>query len=378
MKKIKRITFYGLALCMLACCHSNKNKDSDYFNGKIRYISNDSIVVKNVSSKVASAENYGYGMFAVYDSLAIFWNPKFPAHMFSIFNIDTGKEIGYFCNKGRGPGEFINTHSIFQFFGKESDLMTLLYAPNERKIFFWNISQSVMKGTTVYDTIVPYRSKTRSTIKNSRFDYLFYQSEDRLLAKVASIPLSEKEATSPYYEQRTIYTNELVRDYRIYKKDSVLNEISEIEPESFFYSIDAIKPDGSKIVQAMSRLPQINIIDTYTGEVIGSRMKDGPGFSLFETDMTKSNRYYISVQADDNYIYATYWGKERWDGITEEGELSVFDTIHVFDWNGKHIYELKTDRSFLRISLDEVRNRLYTADQDTEEIYYLELNELFQ
>ena len=333
------------------------------------------MIVKDVTSKAVLAENYGYGMFAVYDSLAIFWNPKFPAHFFCIFNIDTGEEIGYFCDKGIGPREFSSIHPIVQLFKKENDLMTLLYANNERKIFFWNISQSVMKGTTVYDTIISYESKTKNTINNSRFDYLFYQTEDRLFAKVASVLLREHETTFPYYEQRTIYTNELVRDYRIYKKDSMCNKISEMMPVDFFYSIDVIKPDGSKIVQAMSRIPQINIIDTHTGEVVGCRVQNGHGFSLFETNMEKCNRNYISVQADDNYIYATYWGKEQW-GMSNENKLPLFNTIHVFDWCGKHIYELKADRSFFRISLDEVRNRLYTADLETDEIYYLELNEL--
>ena len=40
------------------------------------------------------------------------------------------------------------------------------------------------------------------------------------------------------------------------------------------------------------------------------------------------------------------------------------------------IYELKTDRVFFRIALDPVRNRLYTADLDTDEMYYIDLNEL--
>ncbi len=368
------MTLCVLALCTLACCHSNKNKDNEYFKGEIKYFNNSSLIVKNVTSKVVPVENYGYGMFAVYDSLSVFWNPKFPEHFFTIFNIDTGKEIGYFCNKGKGPREFSTIHCIFQFFRKENDLMTLLYAQNERKIFFWNVSQSVMKGTTVFDTIVPYDNQIKSTIKNSRFDYLFYQTEDRLLAKVAPIPLGENGTTFPSYEQRTIQTNELVRDFRIYKKESMHNKISKMMPVEFFYSIDAIKPDGSKIVQAMRLLPQINIMDTHTGEVVGCRI-NGPGYSLFETDMEKFNIYYISVQADDNYIYATYWGKEQWEA-DKEGKLPLFNTIHVFDWSGKHIYELKTDRSFLRVSLDVVRNRLYTADLETDEIYCLELSEL--
>lgn len=373
MNTLKTITLCTLVMCTLTRCH--KNKDSEYFNGEISYFNNNSKTVKNVKSNAVMAENYGDGMFAVYDSLAIFWNRRFSEHFFGIFNIDTGEEIGYFCNKGRGPGEFSDIHPIFQLFRKENDLMTLLYAQNKREISFWNISQSVINGVTVYDTIVPYDGTVKSIVRNSRFDYLFYQTEDRLLAKIATNTLNENETTFPAYEQRSIYTNELVRDYRIYKKEFMRNKASEIMPVDFFYSIDAAKPDGFKIVQAMRRLPQINILDTRTGEVIGCRMKNGPGFSLFETNMSNANIYYTSVQADDNYIYATYWGKKQW-GIDKNGKLPIFNTIHVFDWSGKYLHELKTDRSFLRISLDEVKNRLYASDPETEEIYYLDLDEL--
>lgn len=42
------------------------------------------------------------------------------------------------------------------------------------------------------------------------------------------------------------------------------------------------------------------------------------------------------------------------------------------------LYELKTDRVFFRIALEPVRNRLYTTNLDTDEVYYIDLNELKQ
>lgn len=373
MKRLQSIVICALLVGLFAGCQ--QNKDEEYFNGDLIYLDDDSKIVREVTSKPTDAENFGYGMFAVYDSLAVYWSPKFPEHFFWIFNIDTGKEIGFFCNRGRGPKEMNDIHAVFQFFKKGNDLMTLLYAHNERKIFFWNISQSVITGNTVYDTIIPYDGHVRSIQTNSRFDCLFYQGENRLLAKIASVAERESEASLPYYELRSVVPNELVRDLHIYKKRQIQNKSSEMMPVDFFYSLDVIKPDGSKVVQAMGNLPQINILDTKTGAVVGCRVRENPGFAFFETSMNKRNRYYISVQADDNYIYATYWGKQQW-GYDRNGKLPLFNTIHVFDWNGDFICELKTDRSFLRISLDEARNRLYTADPETEKIYYLDLKEL--
>ncbi len=305
-------------------------------------------------------------MIAVYDTLLICWNNTFPNHFYNVFNVDTGEEIGLFCEKGQGPKEATSVNCIFQLFEKESDIITLLYASNEGELFFWNISRSIKKGETVYDTIVPYN--------NDRIFFPFYQSKDRLFVFKPSDMLNTEEATTPFYEKRTIYSNELLQDYRIYKQSSVRNSNTP-SLDFFFYTWDAMKPDGSKIVQVMRHLPQINIIDTNTGEVVGYRMKSGLDFSLLETDMKRMKVFYNSVHADDKYIYATYWGKEPWS--TRLGvELPLFNTIHVFDWNGKPMYKLVTDRSFYRVWSDPVRKRLYTINMNTDEVYYLDLDEL--
>ena len=185
--------------------------------------------------------------------------------------------------------------------------------------------------------------------------------------------LTMEEVSTPFYEKRTIYSNELIQTYPVYKMSSVRNTDA-----MFFYTWDVAKPDGSKIVQAMKFLPQINIFDTHTGNIVGFRMKNGDNFSLLETDpnLKSMNIYYNCVTADNNYIYASYWGKEEWSDRIGAGLPSI-NTIHVFDWNGILRYKLTTDRPFFRsIWLDQVRNRLYTMDVNTDELYYLDLNEL--
>lgn len=132
-----------------------------------------------------------------------------------------------------------------------------------------------------------------------------------------------------------------------------------------------MKPDGSKIVQVMRHLPQINILDVSTGNLTGCRMKNSPDFSLLGTNMESMNVYYNCVQADDNYIYTTYWGEKPWDDRLGT-ELPVFNKIHVFDWNGKLLYKLTTDHSFFRIWLDPVRKRLYTINLNNDNVYYLD------
>ena len=355
-------------LSLFICCNLD-NCDKKYFNGEIQYFDENSVITRDVNSKILTLNGNNTGMIAVYDSLLICWNPGYQNHFFKIFNVDTGDEIGSFCNKGRGDNEVISVGCIAQLFKKGDDIMPLLYASNEGKLFLWNISQSIEKNTTVYDTIVPYN--------NDRIFFEFYQSDNILFAYKPAEYLNTNEATTPYYEKRTISTNELMQDYPIYKTKSVQNnDVNERNPVNlFFYTWDVMNPNGSKIVQVMKYLPQINILDVSTGNLTGYRMKNSPDFSLLESSMESMDVYYNCVHADENYIYAAYWGREAWDdrlGV----ELPKFNIIHVFDWNGKLLYKLTTDRSFYRVWLDPVRKLLYTINLNNDEVYYLDLEDL--
>ena len=168
---------------------------------------------------------------------------------------------------------------------------------------------------------------------------------------------------------------ETINDYHVYKKPEGDDIHFDETQKERVYSFDAIKPDGSKIVQAMRKVPQINIIDTRTGETVFYRLANVSRVSLFDSRWDDGYIYYNSIQVDNDYIYATYWGDKEWDA-SFGSKCPFMHIIHVFNWNGEMIYELKTDRVFFRIALDPVRNRLYTADLDTDEMYYIDLNEL--
>ena len=120
----------------------------------------------------------------------------------------------------------------------------------------------------------------------------FFKKIILLLAKVQSVPLGGGDATLPFYQQRTINTNKLLKNYSIYKK-SIINRDSPTTAQTFSSSNDACKPDGTKVVQAMLYLPQLNILDVETGQVVGFRMKGAPDFSIFEDEKDVYNIYYI-------------------------------------------------------------------------------------
>lgn len=362
---MKYIIMFILSTLVLFSCSGNQS-DRDLFNGEIHYVKDESVISKDMVSHQILLDGIYTGMIAVHDSLLVCWEPSYQSHFVNLFNVDTGKEIGHFCPQGQGPNEFSNTNPVYQFFKNGDDLVTL-FDGNLRSLAFWNITKSIQTNTTVYDTIMHE--------KGGLGLFFYYLPAGALLNVVSSSFTDIGNATTPYCERRSLYSEEEVQRFPIYNFESVSNQSASKPVGRFFNTWNALKPDGTKLVQAMSYLPQLNVIDTNTGQVIGYRLDDGTDYSLVQTEMKNLKRYYLSVQASDKYIYAAYWGKESW-GSNLGNSMPKFDQIHVFDWDGNLLYKLNTDRSYYIIWLDTVRNRLYTRDWNTDEIYYLDLNKL--
>lgn len=199
---------------------------------------------------------------------------------------------------------------------------------------------------------------------------MYFQDDNTLLARVDPVPLSDDEATLLFYQKRTLDTNEALKNYSIYKQAIKEGEASLIS-EAYFASADAFKPDGTKAVQVMGHLQQLNILDFETEQVVGYRMEGGESFSALR-EKTNIKNYYVEVQADDNYIYALYWGKDRW-GMSE---IPYINTIHVFDWHGRLVQKVETDYDIDKMFLDTVRNRLYITRPKADDIFYLNLDEV--
>lgn len=367
MKRIKEIYSIVLVLgiCICICMGCRQNDDSAYFNGEIQYIEDTIENIIHVKSDTVSLEGANYGWMAVHDSLMIFFNPKLADRFYNIFNINTGEEIGSFCNKGGGPDEVVAVGPIFQFFKEDDELKTLLFAVNEEKLLIWNITQSIKQATTIIDRVIPYAWRTENA--GACYNEIFLQDKNTLLAKVSAISIGEDDATLPIIQKRTVDTNKCLKNYSTFKQ-SIKNGKASIMAESFFYSNDALKPDGTKVVQAMSHLPQLNIIDLQTGKVVGYRLGDEVDFSLFKGEKVIYN-YYSRLRVDDNYIYATYWGKAPWGRY----DISYINMIHVFDWNGKLVQKIAMDHAIAEMWIDPVRNRLYTTTPEADNVFYTDL-----
>ena len=112
-------------LWLLISC-TDRHMDKELFNGEIRVVNSKDVICKEMNAKPVVLDGEYSGMIAVYDSILICWDDKYPDFLYYLFNIDSGKEIGAFCRKGNGPNEFSFGSPVYQFHRKDGDLMTLL------------------------------------------------------------------------------------------------------------------------------------------------------------------------------------------------------------------------------------------------------------
>jgi hypothetical protein len=344
---MKRLLYFLILSCIISC--DVKVSDSDIFNGEIKTIDDTVKTIVEMEPHEMVFDGITYGIPATYDSLLFFLNYKLPNMYYSVFNIKTGGHIGDFCPKGQGPGEVRSLAPIYQFYKENGELKTLLFAPNNFKLVIWNLSKSIDNNKTVWD-FIPYDwRKNHYEFCNN---FIARLNSEEFICIVSSLCMNPDEdctnSTVPSYEKRTIYSDSLIKKYTIFKQP-----IKCRYSDQLFKSHDCIKPDGSKIVQFMIHMWQINTIDVETGEVTGYRPKEEfPGFSYlanFQESYEKLPNYFWGAISNDKYIVALYCNDIPDENLGKDGFV-----VYIFDWdynilkkvklkNGKPYYDFVLD-----------------------------------
>ena len=121
--------------------------------------------------------------------------------------------------------------------------------------------------------------------------------------------------------------------------------------------------DGAKgkMAEVMVLLPQINIIDTKSGEIrpiaVDKAYKNWESI-IHERLSLDSVEYYTSATSSDKYIFAVY-------KALPAGERSDLHnlSIHVFDWDGNFLYDCRVKENIGNITFDGAGNYLYCVEK---------------
>ena len=356
----------GILLLLFINSCNNANVDNNYFKGDITEVNDLATSSDEVVLNVLELNGNNYGWPAVHDSLIIFFNPKLGEHFYQVFNIDTGNEIGHYCKRGNGPYEYSALGPIHQLFTENGDLKTLLFAPNESKIMTWNITKSISNKTTVIEKEYDYLWRKENA--QICYDQIFRLNEDTILAELRSGLTYNGEISLPKYQKRTLLSNKLVERYTAYKT-VIDNDESLIIPEALLFSFDALKPDGTMLAQAMSHLPQLNIINLKNNNIKGIRTEQSDGFRRFEKKDVSIKNYFTRIQADDDKIYVAYLGED----ISDSQTYALPKTIYIFNWEGELLNTIKLNEGIREMWFDTIRKILYITNPFTDNILYTKL-----
>jgi hypothetical protein len=333
--------------------------DSDIFNGEIKII-DDTLNIKWIAElqpEEIILDGITYGFPAIHDSLMFFCVNKITDMNYTVFNLKTGKHIGDFCPKGQGPGEAKAVSPIQQFYKENGELKTLLFAPLNFKLVTWNISKSLENNKTVWD-FIPY------DWKNDHIDIphscVCRLNDEEFIGNVQTLCLNPDDyctiSTVPSYERRTIYSNELKKKYTIFNQS-----LKQINSERLFNSHDCLKPDGSKIIQFMIYIWQINTIDVETGKVTGYRFKESSDFSYLAhlaEPFENLPVHFVKATSNDKYIFALYC-----HGTQVQNLKDAKFVVYVFDWNCNLLKKIRLLKEgfYNGFLVDETNNFLYTV-----------------
>lgn len=326
-------------------------------------------VEKEVAFEETTLSGINFGFISVCDSLGIYMNPGLPSHWYQVFNLNTREEVGRFCPKGNGHGEYGPVGPLYDFYVEGGAVKTWVFEANEEKLHLWNITESPAKQSTVMEkhAKLPWRNENGGAC----FKHILIKDSNTVYAQVQSMAINKKEATLPYYQVWNLQEGRKQAEIHVFKK-TIANKDIEYLAASFSYSNDAIKPDGSRIVQAMTDVPQLNIIDTETGTVKAFHL--GDGMRLPDLESAKElNTYFTTICADDDYIYTVYYGD-----IWNYDDVNNVNKIYVFDWNGHLVSRVTTKHCIEQIAMDESKKVLYTTSPMDEKLHYIETYELLR
>lgn len=354
------MTKHVLSICMSVLFLTGCNRNETFLGHLTPYTGHSETC--SVQADTVSIGPMDSPYFAVYDSILISYTPRANSSSFMIYHVRTGELLGCYFPCGHGHSEYLTVSPVTQFFDDKGQLMSLIYAPNEMKLMKWNITASLETGKTICTDAVTY--KWTDDNRGVPFSRCTLLKDDRVLVYRPSVCMPEDYTiTQPIWQVRTYTSNELTKDISAYKP--IENENSRVAAETFFSAFSSIKPDMTKLAEAMCLLPQINIIDIETGRVDGYIMTGSDDYSIFHTDMANAKTYYNGIQATDKYIFAIWCGKQ----ITNDNYSLGANELHVFNWEGRLIKKVMLSAPAHSISLDVPNNLLYAWHEDSDILY---------
>lgn len=348
------ITALFVILLLIGC-----NRHNDFRGGMTKIETVEGCV--HIQPNIIQIDSIHNREFAIVDSIVLFYRTIDNQYFFDVFNIKNGSEIGKFCHRGKGSGEYIALSPITHITKEGDDWRTILFAPNESKLIIWNISKSIEQKTTVYDNIIDYKCHDYS----SSYSALYPIGDDSLLVYISSAHISNTDNITPSrYQVRSMTLNKELKEIQTFEPPTNIDR-SAILPERYYSSSFCVRPNKKQFAEVMMYHPQINIIDIETSTIKGYSFETGHVNSLYESNNSNIRRFYMRVQATNKYIFALYDGSKR----SQKQNTDGYKELHMYNWNGSMQKKIILEYPIHEIFIDEKNNLLYGVNANEQNVY---------
>ena len=242
--------------------------------------------------------------------------------------------LGGFIRNGRGPGEMIDPR-IVRCASTEKSL--ILKASQTGQAYAVDVMESIRSGKAAI---------TRNyTLPAGNMAWLPLPGQGQL-------QLQQENGESVFYAVRENGETTSFHPYRHIIGDNYVTYLSSL-----------LANDGrtGKVAEAMLLFPQINIIDTESGQIrtvaVDRSYRQWERVLGRQFDMN-TVEYYAGISPAPEYIIASYKGLPL-GRLNEEGAGT---SVHVFDWDGNFICNVKVAENIGDLAYDNRTGYLYCID----------------
>ena len=106
--------------------------------------------------RIPGSDLYDAARIAVYDSLCIFIPGRYPTGFYAVLDMHSGKDLGIFFVPRAAVRSNLRVWRRFMTCGRETEpLRAEIIDAHRQRLLVWNVTESLLSGVTVYDTILP-------------------------------------------------------------------------------------------------------------------------------------------------------------------------------------------------------------------------------
>lgn len=348
--KVYKLTLIVVLIFLSTSCNVRRGIVKD---APVKLVRPDKVVSLSADTtlKCAFSEALNcYSIHIVRDSILILYvqvTDEDPYH-FKAYSTETFDYLGAFVREGRGPGEMVSPHIAKNDTGAE---YLGLNDNQTGKACLVDVIRSISNNNTEIVRSYDLPSGVLDWLPLSDVeDFVLQQDGDEMLYRLIRSDDNSQQIFHPY---------EGIRG-----KGNI----------TYFSSLFTMSGISGKVAEVMIFFPQINFLDTENGRLysvaVDRSYRKWESVLCRMMDMS-TVQYYDGVTSNQDYVFAIYKGLT----FSDMNKAGQGCSIHVFDWAGHFLCEIKISENLIDIAYDSSAELMYGLDSE-EDIVRYDLSEI--